>query len=277
MKRRDFLTAASAGAVTAAAGVSAFAQEQREPGRRSGRPAQGFVEVQKMLVDSPEKVKKLTDFARETLMPELKKLNVGPFGMAVGEPEPTTVAAAEAMRLPVFFFIPYQSLFQAMIVRNALAANPAVGEAYMAYKAGFSSKKPGYVSLESTLLKNFKMMPKVEVPSLSEDRILQLRYYRSFDPERNRMKIHMFEEGGELALFRHYGMPPVFFGEAVFGPFLPNMTYMLSFENQAAKDAAWKTFATSPEWKKLSSDPLYADTATDIINYNLRPCEGSEI
>lgn len=276
MKRRDFLTAASAGAVTAAAGVSAFAQEQRGPGRRGDRPAQGFVEVQKMLVDSPEKVKTLTDFARETLMPELKKLNVGPFGMAVAEPG-MNGKDADTQERELFFFIPYQSLFQAMIVRDALAANPAVGEAYMAYKAGFSSKNPGFVSLESSLLKNFKMVPKVEVPSLGADRVLQLRYYRSFDPERNRMKIHMFEEGGELALFRRFGMPPVFFGEAVFGPFLPNMTYMLSFENQEKKDAAWKAFATSPEWKKLSSDPLYADTATDIVNYNLRPCEGSEI
>lgn len=277
MKRRDFLTAAGVSAAAAATGVSAFAQEQqREPRRRSDRPAQRYIEVQKMLVDSPEKVKALTDFARETLMPVLKKLNVGPFGMAVAEPGMNGKDADTPQR-ELFFFLPYTLLFQAMIVRDVLAANPAVGEAYMAYKAGFSSKNPGYVSLESTLLKNFKMMPKVEVPSLAEDRILQLRYYRSFDPERNRMKIRMFEEGGELALFRHYGMPPVFFGDAMFGAFLPNMTYMLSFENQEKKDAAWKAFAGSPEWKKLSSDPLYADTATDIINYNLRPCKGSEI
>ncbi len=280
MKRREFLAVAGAGTV-AAAGLSAemFAQEeqrQRRLGDRRERPAQGFVEVQKFLMDSPEKVKALTDFARETLMPELKKMNVGPFGMAVAEPGMNGKDADSAQR-ELFFFIPYASLFQAMIVRDALGGNTSVGEKYMAYKKDFTSKNPGFTSLESTLLKNFKMMPKVEVPSLAEERILQLRYYRSFDWERNVRKISMFEEGGELELFRRFGLAPVFFGDAVFGAFLPNMTYMLSFENQEKKDAAWKLFVDSPEWKKLSGDPLYADTATDIINHNLRPCDGSEI
>ena len=40
-------------------------------------------------------------------------------------------------------------------------------------------------------------------------------------------KIEMFNTGGELALFREVGMDPVFFGEALLGTRVPNLTYML--------------------------------------------------
>ena len=222
-----------------------------------------------------EKLMKFTDFVRDALLPEIKKAGVGPFGMAYAPAEMNGKDADAPIDL--FLIIPYKSLREFLVLRDKLCSEAALAAKFMEYKKDFSSKDPGYDSAESMLLKNFKMMPEVEVPTLSEDRIMQLRYYRSFDEERNAAKISMFEEGGELELFRKYGMNPVFFGEAVFGTFLPNLTYMISFANQEAKDAGWKAFVESPEWAVLSKDPLYADTATNILNYNLRPCKGSEI
>ena len=32
---------------------------------------------------------------------------------------------------------------------------------------------------------------------------------------------------------------------------MPNLMYMTSFENKAARDEHWKTFGSDPEWKKL--------------------------
>jgi len=72
-------------------------------------------------------------------------------------------------------------------------------------------------------------------------------------------------------------MLPVFMGGALFGSWSPNLTYMLSFPNDEARRAGWKKFVTSPEWKKLSSDPTYARTATRIRNLFLKPSPKSQI
>jgi len=138
-------------------------------------------------------------------------------------------------------------------------------------------KEPLYDSCVSAVLQAFATCPTVEQAAKSDERMFQLRIYNSYTPERNAKKIAMFEAGGELPLFRTCGMPPVFFGEAVAGAMLPNLTYMLAFENKAKKDAAWKMFIEHPEWAKLKADTQYKDTANKIININLRPSKGSQL
>ena len=90
-------------------------------------------------------------------------------------------------------------------------------------------------------------------------------------------KIEMFNEGGEIALFRAAGMNPVFFGESIIGSKMPNLTYMLGFDDPEAQETGWKKFLDDPEWKKLSSDPYYEDTVSNITNLMLRPAESSQI
>jgi len=87
----------------------------------------------------------------------------------------------------------------------------------------------------------------------------------------------MFNEGGEMAVFRDVGMPPVFFGETLVGNKVPNLTYMLGFDDMAAKEAGWKKFLGDPRWDKLKKDPQYKDTVSGITNIMLRPAACSEI
>ena len=138
-------------------------------------------------------------------------------------------------------------------------------------------KEPLYDSCVSSVFLAFATCPTVEQAAKSEGRLLQLRFYNSYTPERNAKKIDMFEGGGELALFRKCGMPPVFFGEAVAGTMLPNLTYMLAFENAEKKAEAWKTFIEHPEWVKMKADTQYKDTANKIKNIMLRPSKGSQL
>ena len=42
---------------------------------------------------------------------------------------------------------------------------------------------------------------------------------------------------------------------ALVGGNLPNLTYMLAFDSLTQREQAWGTFVSSPEWKKLSSQP----------------------
>ena len=53
------------------------------------------------------------------------------------------------------------------------------------------------------------------------------------------------------------GFFQVFYGDMLVGPRLPNLTYMLSYENMAARDKAWAAFVSAPAWKKMTSDPRY--------------------
>jgi hypothetical protein len=52
---------------------------------------------------------------------------------------------------------------------------------------------------------------------------------------------------------------------------------MLSFESMDAQKAGWAAFGKDPDWKKLSKDPQYKDTVSNITNLYLRPIEGSQI
>jgi len=55
------------------------------------------------------------------------------------------------------------------------------------------------------------------------------------------------------------------------------MTYMLTFADTDVQKAAWDKFKDSPEWKKLSGDPQYKDTVSNITNLELQPTSYSQV
>jgi hypothetical protein len=138
---------------------------------------------------------------------------------------------------------------------------------------------PAFQRVESSLLQAFSGMPKLETPVKNPGRVLQLRIYESPSVKTGQKKIEMFNDAGEIAIFRRTGLHPVFFGEALLGDRLPNLTYMLAFERREQLDANWKTFVSDPEWKTLSQRAEYADKAilSKITNLILKPAEYSQI
>ena len=87
----------------------------------------------------------------------------------------------------------------------------------------------------------------------------------------------MFNEGGEVTLFKRLGFNAVFYGEVLSGSRMPNLMYMTTFENQASRDEHWKAFSNDPEWKKLSSMPEYQNNVSKINIYFVYPTEYSDI
>ena len=138
-------------------------------------------------------------------------------------------------------------------------------------------KTPMFDNCASDLFQAFATCPSVEQTSVSPDRLFQLRIYNSYTPERNAKKISMFEAGGEIGIFRACGMPPVFFGEAIVGQALPNLTYLLAFDNTEAQEKCWNKFKAHPDWLALKADKQYKDTATKIQNIVLKPSKGSQL
>jgi hypothetical protein len=58
---------------------------------------------------------------------------------------------------------------------------------------------------------------------------------------------------------------------------MPNLNYMLAFDDMTDRDKRWGVFGGSPEWKKLSSDPQYKDTVSNITDIILQPTGYSQI
>lgn len=139
-----------------------------------------------------------------------------------------------------------------------------------------------FTRMESTLLRCFRTLPDVEVPPTDlkrAPRVFELRTYESASPITLRKKIGMFEDGGEIAIFRRVGLLPVFFGETICGRQMPNLTYMLAYDNLAAREQNWAKFISDPEWAKLRATPGLSDAeiVSNISNTLLRPLPFSSI
>jgi hypothetical protein len=177
----------------------------------------------------------------------------------------------------IYLLIPFNSIDAFAGLDQKLASDPAyfkAGEAYLSAAA----ISPAYVRIESSLLKAFQHMPAMELPDKKE-RIFELRCYESPTEAAGQKKIEMFNDAGEIDIFKKIGAKPVFFGETIIGERRPNLTYMLCFENMEAHDRHWKAFGNDPEWKKISAIPEYSDARliSKITRTFLAPASYSQV
>lgn len=259
MKRRDFL------AGTCFASVASLTAADDATGK--SKKAKEYFELRSYLLDSEAQKEKLTGFLRDVAIPAWNRIGIGPVGV---------FSALEGEARNVYVLLPHKSVESAVTATAQLLAD----EEYLKSGAALldaPKSEPAYRRMESSLLVAFEDCPKLEVPSKKELRIFQLRTYESHSVKKGQRKIEMFNDGGEIALFRRVGLNPVFFGEALVGSRLPNLTYMLGFDDKEASEAAWAKFLADPEWLKLKADPKYKDTVSNITNTFLRPEPGSQI
>jgi hypothetical protein len=138
-----------------------------------------------------------------------------------------------------------------------------------------------YTRMERMLLRGFRTMPDIEVPPTGPERrprIFELRVYESNNPSTLARKVRMFDEG-EIAIFRKTALLPVFFGETLMGPRMPNLQYMVAFDDLASREKNWRAFASDPEWLKLRATPGLGDAeiVSNISNMILQPLPFSDI
>ncbi len=144
-----------------------------------------------------------------------------------------------------------------------------------------NSPEPAFSHMDVTLLRAFSGMPVLEPPPAMDgngSHIFELRTYGSNSMSSLRTKLEMFN-GGEIGIFKRLGMMPVFFGEAVFGRDLPHLTYMLSYQDLAARERVWKSFIADAEFTALRSKPGNSDPeiVSTISNAILSPLPFSQI
>jgi hypothetical protein len=268
MHRREFLAATATTALGLA--ISRASRAAETPQNKA------LIEVRTYHFASPEKQQAYQRFMGETEIPALNRAGVNPVGVfkLLTKDNPALKLAADSTDL--YIILPHRTPESFITLEDRLAAD----EAYQKAAAPFLNtpqKDPAFTRYETNLLTAFDMFPQVQVPTTAPTRIVQLRTYESHSRERARKKLEMFQQGGEIPIFKRCGMNPVFFGEAIAGDRMPNLTYMLSFENDEAQKAGWKAFGKDPEWKKLSKEEQYKDAVSHITNLLLRPSEGSQI
>jgi hypothetical protein len=172
----------------------------------------------------------------------------------------------------------YPSLAAVERVQATLAADTEYQKALDAYNG-----LPGlnYERMETSLLRAFDGHPNVAPPpndGKRAARLFELRQYESNNSGTLKRKIKMFNDG-EIGAFQRSGAQPVFFAETIVGARQPNLTYMLSYEDLAARDKVWKAFGADPEWQRLRTTAGLSDAeiVSNITNYLVSPLPFSQI
>jgi hypothetical protein len=254
MNRRAFVA-------TSAAGLSAAAAENSLKNSVYG--------LFYFYMRSGTQVERTTTYLRDTFAPAAKRAGIttGFFSPVIGERSPYILSLAA---------YPGWSGMEAM--HSKFAEDKEFQKGWDAYN---TIGDPAYQRMEVNLLYAFDKFPVMDSPP-SEDRraarIFELRTYESPNEKTLARKIKMFEDG-EAAIFKRLGMAPVLFGRAITGPQMPCLTYMLSYDDLAARDRLWKAFGSDPEWQKLRATPGLSDAeiVSNITNTILRPLPFSPI
>ncbi|MEO6723268.1 MAG: NIPSNAP family protein [Ferruginibacter sp.] len=192
-------------------------------------------------------------YLKDAYLPALHRQQIKSIGVFT----PISNDTAADKRLYVLF--PVKSLQQVTDLNTRLDADNEYltnGKEYL----DIAFDKPAYSRKEIILLKAFPLAPFMSLPALKRpaaERVYELRSYESASENIFHNKVQMFNEGGEISLFKRLNFNAVFYASVIAGSHMPNLMYMTSFENMADRDAHWKTFSSDPEWKTLSAKPEY--------------------
>jgi len=268
MQRREFLTTGIGGAFLAGAAVDAAGG-----GRQKGSAAPEYYLWRHFVLRTGTQPRRLAEFLQTAAVPALNRLGhspIGVFEVVAGVPSPS-----------VFLLIPCPTLESAGTIESRLERDEAFTRAAAAYIEA-PATDPAYVRQEVTLLSAIPKLPRIEVPAATASggpRLFELRTYESHSERAHRMKVRMFDEMGEIEIFRKVGLTPVFFGRTLAGTRMPSLTYMLVHDNMAAREKSWDAFRTSPDWKALAATPGYSDPeiVSNITTVYLRPSSYSQV
>jgi hypothetical protein len=248
-------------ALFAVSTVFAFKGDKRE-----------YYEIKLYRLSTNDQVKKVEDFLRDAYLPALHRAGIAKVG--VFHPRGNDTAVDKR----VYLFIPVKTLDKVAVVEDLMVTDPELIQAGDSYwNAAFNA--PVFNRIETIILKAFPLMPTWNVPNLTgnkTDRVYELRSYEGPTERLYRQKVKMFNEGGEIALFKRLNFNAVFYSEVVAGSHQPNLMYMTSFNNWADREEHWKAFSSSPEWTVLKAAPQYLNSVSKNEQVYLNPTEFSE-
>lgn len=233
---------------------------------------QMYYEIRIYRLKDPGKGTVTDKYFKDAFIPAMHRAGI----KAVGVFKP--VEADTAFGKMVYVFIPYKDMDQYLKGLSALENDAAYLEAGKEFiDAPYND--PPFTRYESVFMKAFAFMPQYKIPTYNtppSERIYELRSYESWTEAKATKKIHMFNEGGEIAIFEKVGSNAVFYGQVLLGSLKPRLMYMTTYSDMKSRDEHWKAFGSSSEWKTLSAKQEYANTVIKPNAYLLHPTDYSD-
>ncbi|MGB4772170.1 MAG: NIPSNAP family protein [Chitinophagaceae bacterium] len=159
----------------------------------------------------------------------------------------------------VFVWIPFTSLEKMTAIDQKFSSLDPWGSDPSLQLNG-NAGQPPYLRMEVSLSVAFRDMRKYDPATSfkrSPDNIYEYRSYESATESLHLNKVHMFNEGGEIPLFKRLDFNALFYARVIAGARMPNLVYITRFSNLDARNAHWKTFVDDPAWKALTAMEKY--------------------
>ncbi len=238
-------------------------------------PAAGdFYELRIYHLQNKNQEQRVDNYLQQAFIPALHRAgwsNVGVF-----KPVESDTAAAGKR---VYVLIPARSLEALAGLGKMLQRDAAYAAAGKEYQDA-TQEMPPYKRMEISWLSAFSGHPRLQVPNIKtprSERVYEIRSYESATEKLHVNKVQMFNAADEIGLFNKLGFHAVFYASALSGAHMPNLVYMIGFDNISAREAHWKAFVESPEWKKMNALPEYqAKNVSHIDSYLLHPTTYSD-
>lgn len=219
-----------------------------------------------------EQENRLDNFLQNAYLPALHRQGTKTVGVF------KAIANDTAANKRMYVFFPLKSLNDLEKLSRQLEKDASLATSGKEYlEAAFNN--PPYTRMETILLQAFTHMPQMAKPALTgprRDRVYELRNYESSTENLHRNKVQMFNEGGEVEIFKRLGFNAVFYASVLAGSRMPNLMYMTTFENKASRDEHWKAFSNDPAWKSLSPQPQYKNNVSKNEQIFLYPTDYSD-
>lgn len=212
-----------------------------------------FYEIKLYHFTTTDQEEILDKYLSEAFIPAMHRLGI----KHIGAFKPIENDTAANKRL--YVLIPLSSLDQLIMLPQQLQKDTGYVQKSKSYTDAAYNAAP-FTRTESIILRAFKFAPQSVLPNLKgdkKDRVYELRNYESATEKLHRNKVHMFNEGGEIPLFKRLNFNAIFYGEVIAGSRMPNLMYMTCFESLADREAHWQSFRGDAEWMELSVKPEY--------------------
>jgi hypothetical protein len=207
-----------------------------------------FYLIQIYHCSSPAQIAKIDMYLKNTYLPYLHQNNISKVGVFA----PLENDTATDKRL--YVWIPLKSINDVNVLDQKIENLDPMGKDPVIHLEMVDSSLP-YNRIEKILTKAFKFQPNYASKSSltkSNNRVYEYRSYESATEDLHLRKVHMFNEGGEVALFKRLNFNAIFYSKVIAGSRMPNLIYMTSFNNMEDRNAHWKTFVEDAVWKKIS-------------------------
>ena len=219
-----------------------------------------FYQLKIYHLNSTEQVQGVLSYLQHAYLPALHRHGIAKVGVFVPVDQDTLSDKK------VYVLVPVNRLDELVALPNILLHDKAYLEASTEYRNA-PYNHPAFQRIESILLHAFPLAPHLMTPDLSSpkaDRIYELRSYESPSEAFNANKVEMFNQGGEIGIFKQIHANAVFYSNVLSGSHMPNLMYMTTYENMNDRDAHWKSFSSDPLWKKISSMDHYQHNVSHV-------------